>query len=51
MGGGEVGMNVLFVSLDISMTRWVVGGRRYHPLVSFSASRWAATTGRSASVV
>ena len=39
------------VVLVARMTRWDVGGRRSHPFVYFSASRWAATTGRSASVV
>ena len=28
---------------------WAIGGKRSHPFVSFSASRCAATTGRSAS--
>ena len=37
--------------LAARMTRWAVGGRRSHPFVSFSISRWAATTGRSASAV
>ena len=49
MGGSKVGMEVLVVAFAARMTRWAVGGRRSHPLVSFSAFRWVATTGRSAS--
>ena len=49
VGGGEVVMEVPVVALATRMTRWAVGGRRSHSFVSFSASRWAATTGRSAS--
>ena len=49
--GGEVIMEVPVVALAASMTRLAVGGRRSHPFVSFSASLWAATTGRSASAV
>ena len=44
-------MEVPAVALSARMTRWAVGGRESHPLVSFSASRWVATTGWSASVV
>ena len=39
VGGGEVGMEVPVVVLAARMTRWAVGGRRYHPFVSFSISR------------
>ena len=41
-------MEVPVVALAARMKRWAVGGRRSHPLVSFSASRWAETTGRRA---
>ena len=44
-------MKVPVVALSARMTRWAIGGRRYHHLVWFSASLWAATTGRSASAV
>ena len=44
-------MEVLLLLLATGMMRWPVGGRRSHPLVSFSASRWALTTGRSDSAV
>ena len=44
-------MEVPLVALATRMTRWNVGGRRSHPLVSFSTSRWAATTGQSAFAV
>ena len=39
------------MALAARMTRWDVSGRRSHPFVSFSASRWAAMTGRSDSAV
>ena len=42
-------MEVPVVELVARIMLWAVGGRRYHPFVSFSALRWAATTGRSAS--
>ena len=51
VGGSEVGMEVLVVALAARMTLWAVSGRRSHPFVSFSASRWAVTTRRGASVV
>ena len=51
VGGGEVKMEVPLVALASRMTRWDICGRRSHPLVSFSASLWAATTGQSASTV
>ena len=51
VGGGEVGMEVPVMALAARMTRWAVGGRRSHPFVSFSASHWAATMGRSALTV
>ena len=51
VGGGEVGMEVPVVALAARMTRWAVDGRRSHPFVSLSISRWAATAGRSASAV
>ena len=51
VGGGEVGMEVPLVALTARMARWDIGGRRSHPLVSSSASRWAATERRSASAV
>ena len=44
-------MEVPVVALAARTKRWAVGGRRSHPLVSFSASRWAVTTGRSASTM
>ena len=44
-------MEVPLVSLAARMTRWAVGGRRYHPFVSFYTLRWAATMRRSASAV
>ena len=44
-------MEVLLVALAARVTQWTVGGRWSHPLVSFSASCWVVTTGRSASVV
>ena len=47
VGGGEVGMEVPVVALAARMMRWAVGGRRSHPFVSFSFSRWVAMTGRS----
>ena len=46
VGGGEVGMEVPVVALAARMTRWAVGGRRSHPFVFLSISRWAATTGQ-----
>ena len=49
--GGEVGMEVLMVALAARMKVWAVVGRWSHPLVSFSALRWAETTWISASVV
>ena len=51
VGGGEVGMEVPVVVLAARMTLWVIGGRRSHPLVSFSSLRWAATTQWSTSAV
>ena len=36
--GGKVGTEVPVVALAARITRWAVGGRRYHPFVSFSAS-------------
>ena len=51
VGGGKVGMEVLLVALSARIMRWAVGGRWSHPLVYFSASRWAATTAQSASAV
>ena len=51
MRGGKVGMEVPLVVLVARMTRWAVGGRQSNPLVSFSASRWAATTGQRAPAV
>ena len=51
VGGVEVEMEVPVVALAARMTRWDVCGRRSHPFVYFSASRWAGTTGRSASAV
>ena len=51
VGGGEFGMEVPVVALVTKMKHWDVGGRRSHHLVSFSASRWKATTGRSDSTV
>ena len=51
VGGCEVGVEVPVVALAARMTRWAIRGRYYHPLVSFSDSRWAATKGRSASAV
>ena len=51
VGGSKVIIEVPLVALATRMMRWDVGGRRSHPLVSFYTSRWAATTGRSASVV
>ena len=51
VGGGKVEMEVLVVALSDRMKRWAIGGRRSHPFVSVSASRWEATTGRSASAV
>ena len=44
-------MEIPVVALAPRMTRWDVRGMRSHPFVSFSASRWAATTGRSTSAV
>ena len=44
-------MEVPVVVLTARMTCSAVGGRRSHPLVSFSALRWAATTEMSASEV
>ena len=44
-------MEVLLVALATRITHWAVGGRRYHPLVSFYTLRCAATAGRSASAV
>ena len=38
VGGGEVGMEVPVVALAARMTCWAVGGRRYHPFVSFFVS-------------
>ena len=35
----------------VRMMSWAVGGRRSHPFFPLSISRWAATTGRSASAV
>ena len=37
--------------LAARMTRWAVGGKRSHPFVTLSISRWAATTGQEASAV
>ena len=51
VGGSEVGMEVLVVALAARMTRWAVSRRRSRPFVSFSASCWVETTGRSASDV
>ena len=51
VGGGEVGMKVPLVALAARMTRLAVGGRRSYTFVFFFASRWSATTGRSASAV
>ena len=48
---GEVVTEVPVVALAARMTPWAVGRRWSHPFVSFSASRWAATTGWSASAV
>ena len=42
-------MEVPVVALAARITRWAVGWRRSHPFVSISISRWAETTGRSAS--
>ena len=50
-GGREFGMEAPVVLLSTEMTRWAVCGRQSHPFVSFSDSRWAATTGRSAYAV
>ena len=49
MDGNRVGIEILLVALVARMTRWSVGGRRSHPLVSFSALRCEAITGRIAS--
>ena len=51
VGVGKVGTEVLVVALAAWMMRLAVGERRYHPFVSFYASRWAATTGRRALAV
>ena len=47
--GGRVGIEVLLVALATRITFWAVGGRRYHPFISFTASCCASTTGQSAS--
>ena len=51
VGGKEFRMEVLLVALAARMTRWDVGGRRSHTLVSFYASLCTAMTGRSTSAV
>ena len=51
VGGSDFGMGVPVLALATRMTRWVVGGRRSHPLVSLSVSCWAEKTGRRASAV
>ena len=51
MGGGKVRIEVSLVALAARMTRWAVSGRQSNSLVFVSASRWAATTGRSTSMV
>ena len=51
LGGGEVGMEVPVVALAARMTFWAVGGRRSHPFVYFSVTRWLELMERSASVV
>ena len=43
--GGEAVIEVPLVALAARMTQWIVGGRRSHPFVSFSASRCAETKG------
>ena len=50
MDCGEVRIKVPFVALSARMTHWTVGGRRSHTFVSFSASRYGATEGWSASL-
>ena len=47
--GGEAVIEVPLVALAARMTRWAVGGRRFHPFVYFSASHCVARTGWSAS--
>ena len=39
------------MALATRMTRWEVGGRRSHPLVSLSILRWAARMGQRVSAV
>ena len=51
VGGGEVGIEVPLVALTVRMACQAVGGRRFHPLVSFSASCWALKKGRSSYAV
>ena len=51
VGGKDFGMDVLVVALAARMTRWAVGGRRSHPLVSLSILLWAVTMGQRASAV
>ena len=51
VGGGEFGMEILVVALTARMMFWVVGQRRSHPFVSFSASRCEVTTERIAPAV
>ena len=44
--GGDDGMTMPYDALAARMTRWAVGGRQSHPLISLSASHCAVMTGR-----